>query len=796
MTRMDIAAERYRIGDLVVDAGRRCVSRNGNNIRLPKLSFQLLLALIRSAPNLQSNEALLATVWKRKIVGPETVTQRIKLLRDALGDDSHDPKYIELVWGEGYRLCAEVVPLAADPSIEESMGSGFGLRRISRTVFATGLLAVMLLVSILNLNHLPVDEIAEDGFAPPPTSIAVLPFLNMSDNADDEFLSVGIPDTLLNKLAHLDDVIVIARTSSFSFQGSSADAMSIGRMLNVRYLLEGSVQRDGDEIRIIAQLIKTGDASHAWSFERRLEIDDIFSMQDEFVLEIAHALEVTLQDKQREKLLANGTDSVPAYLAYLRGKYASNSAARDLQNEALARYSEAIALDPKFARAWLGLARVYDTLGNHGILSRQDSTEQMTASIERALALDEQLGEAYAMQALAIPIKRAVAVDPVLLAKRKALLEKALEYGPNDPYVLFAYASVLCPKMIKDAACHQQKLAVLEEAVRRDPENPNAYIELGWTHVALNQLNMPTRYFMESVRRNPDFIEGYGALALWHWTGDKVDWAHSVACLSEGLEHDPENSRMRSMLSRIYVDLGMLETAEAFSNAVDDPNDSLHNITTFSKMKLHLYRGEVAAAAKIVREQQVSFAGGGLSIIAYGAVLEDALVSGELDVAIASLEKSFATFNLHLEYADGYIRSRSSALAAVPLSELHRTAGNTARADELIEGARVFFERENDANSVWRAANAWAYAAVLLRSGRFEEALQELQFVPDGYLRNAWYVSRSPLYRLLWETTGFNKLLADIDARLAYEKSGVEQVASNPPICVAHNPGRLVAFTD
>jgi len=136
----------------------------------------------------------------------------------------------------------------------------------------------------------------------------------MSDNADDEFLSIGIPDTLLNKLAHLDDVIVIARTSSFSFRDSSADAMAIGRMLNVHYLLEGSVQRDGDEIRIIAQLIKTGDASHAWSFERRLEIDDIFSMQDEFVLEIAHALEVTLQDKQREKLLANGTDSVPAYL--------------------------------------------------------------------------------------------------------------------------------------------------------------------------------------------------------------------------------------------------------------------------------------------------------------------------------------------------------------------------------------------------------------------------------------------------------------------------------------------------
>jgi len=134
------------------------------------------------------------------------------------------------------------------------------------------------------------------------------------------------------------------------------------------------------------------------SSRRRLEIDDIFSMQDEFVLEIARALEITLQDKQRAKLVANGTENVPAYLAYLRGKYASNSAAGELQNEALARYREAITLDPKFARAWLGLARVYETLGKHGTLSRAESNAQVTAHIARALSLDDQLGEAYAMQ--------------------------------------------------------------------------------------------------------------------------------------------------------------------------------------------------------------------------------------------------------------------------------------------------------------------------------------------------------------------------------------------------------------
>ena len=794
MARTDIAVERYRIGDLIVDAGRRCVLRNDRNIRIPKLSFDLFLALIHAAPNLLTNEALLAKVWQRKIVGPETVTQRVKLLRKALGDDSHHPRYIELVWGEGYRLCADVEILAADTLIEQPTGSRFGLRRISRTIFATGLLAVMLVVSVLNLNYLPAGDIGADGFAPPPASIAVLPFINISDNADDDFLSIGIPETLLNKLAHLDDVIVIARTSSFSFQDSTAGAMAIGRMLNVHYLLEGSVQRDGDEIRIIAQLIKTGDASHAWSFERRLPIADIFSVQDEFVLEIAHALEITLQDKQRDKLLANGTDSVPAYLAFLRGKYASNSAARELQNEARARYVEAIALDPKFARAWLGLARVYHTFGEHGALSPADSNVQMTAHIERALELDDQLGEAYALQALTIPINPVMAADVGLFEKRRALLEKALEISPNDPYVLFAYASVMCPRMVRDAACHERKLLVLEEAIRRDPENPNAYIEMGWTHVALNESRIPARYFMESVRRNPDFIQGYGVIARWHWGSYNIDWARSVACLGEALELDPENASMRSMLSSLYVDLGMLDAAEEINDSIDDPNNSLQNLTAFSELKLLLYRGEVAAAAKIAREQHTEFTNGSLSIIANGAILEDTLASGEFASAIELLEKSFAAYNAHEEYPDGYVRSRSGAVAAVPLSELHRAAGNIARADELIAGSMVYFERENAANSMRRASNAWAYAVVLLRSGRVEEALQELEIVPERYLRNSWYVSRSPLYRVLWETTGFNKLVADIDGRIAFERAGVEQVAKNPPTCVTDNSARLLAF--
>jgi TolB-like protein/DNA-binding winged helix-turn-helix (wHTH) protein/Tfp pilus assembly protein PilF len=786
--------ERYLVGDLHIDVDQRLVMRDGKRISLPRLSFDLLLELVRAGPNFVSSETLLATVWIRKIVGPETVTQRVKLVRDALGDDSHHPRYVDVVWGQGYRVCAEVTRLHDDEASSGIEGAERGWRLLIGSGMAVTAMATLLLFIFSEQIFLPANTKAKDGFAPPTASIAVLPFINVGNATENEYFSVGLPDSLLNKLANLEDVVVISRTSSFSFHNKNVDSKTIGRSLNVRYLLEGSVQRSDNDVRIIAQLVNTLDASHVWSFERRFRMKDIFAVQDELVLEITRALEVTLRNTENERLLAHGTKNVPAFLAFLRGKYASDSASLELQDEALRRYQEAIELDPNFARAWLGMAGVYQTLGLHGALDQQVSKDQVASSIERALELDENLGQAYAMRAMMISVDDMTETDIDLAEIRRTLLEKAVSLSPNDPFVLSSYAAALCPRMLKEPACHEKKVAVLNEAIRRDPENPEPYIELGWTHVALNRAQMPGRYFMESVRRNPDYIPGYGTIALWHWGSKNIDWMHSIACLCEAIDRDPTNSYMHSMLSSIYIDLGMEATAQNFIDSADDNSESHRDSKTYNRMKLHLYRNEISAAADIARNDLRKVAGGSLSIIAYGAIVEDALARADFQPAIDVLEAAFKDYNVAVEYKDGLIRARSAALAAVSLSELHRSAGNVNRADELINGASEYFERENVGNSVWRASNAWAYAIVLLRQGNIQRSLDELKLVPQSYMRNSWFVSRFSAFESIRQMDEFKEIVAAIDSRIAEQRSEVSRHMGNPPPCVPENQAVLSAL--
>lgn len=792
MNNRDAAPVRYKVGDLTVNTGTHRVSRGAESIKLTKRSFELFLALIRAAPNLVASERLLEEVWGKRVVGHETVTQRVKLIRDALGDDSHNPKYIEVVWGEGYRLCADVELLPGENKTPKP-GANPAALNISAGLATTSVLVVaaMFLLTWFNITR-DGTRSPEEPFEPPLASIAVMPFLNINDDPDNEFLALGVPDSVLHKLANLEDILVIARTSSFAFGNGNLAARQIGSELNVRYLLEGSVRRSGREIRIVAQLISTLDASHVWSLERRLVLDDIFKVQDEIVLEIANALQLTLVDSERERLLAHGTTNVPAYLAYLRGEQARHTVAISHLYEAVEHYAEATELDPAFARAWLGIGRSYYRLGQLGAIGRFEANEHIEKNIARALALDGTLGEAYAVKAMAMPINPSMAGKPDLEDERDRLLAQAMEYSPNDPTVLRAYTSTMCSPMQKDYDCHTRKASMLTEIIRQDPEDPGTYIDLAWTFVALDRPDVPGSLFVESIRRNADFIPGYTNLALWHWGSTNVDWKRSVICLCEALERDPQNPHPASMLSRLYVDLGLGNVADDFIDKLGEiPDDGLQDLVAFDRLKLHLYRGEIEEAAAYARAHMPQIGQGSLGILAYGAILESAMTSGEYEPDIELLESSFEIFNIPIEYKDGYIRSRTAALIAAPLAELNLAVGNQARATKLIDGAIAYFEREVANGSVWRASNAWAYAATLNQSGELTRALAELELVPVAYLRNSWYISRAPLFGGLRDHEKFEIIASDIADRIRQQRENVASIPDSLPPCVPQGGSSL-----
>src|SRR3984893_2379711 len=305
---------KYILSDLQIDTGRQLVSRADDPIPLPKLSYDLLLVLVRAAPNLVSLDELMRLVWPGIIVSPETVSQRIKLLRDALDDDSRVPRYIAGLRGRGYQMVAAV------------------------------------------------EEIIDSPAATPPApisakSVAILPFLDMSENKDQEHFSDGLTEELIKRLSKIPDMRVPARTSSFYFKGKSEDIPTIAKKLMVAHVLEGSVRKSGDRLRVTAQLARADSGYHLWSetYDRRL--DDVFKVQDDIAAAVVKALKVSLLDAGVPHIAP--TANSEAYTLYLQ---AGSLAKRHSSADSLRAYdylNQALRLDPRFALAWAALAELY-----------------------------------------------------------------------------------------------------------------------------------------------------------------------------------------------------------------------------------------------------------------------------------------------------------------------------------------------------------------------------------------------------------------------------------------------------
>ena len=295
----------YRFADLRVDVGRRAVTRGTSDIHLPKLSFDLLRALIEAAPNLVSNDELSRAVWHGVIVGPETVTQRIKLLRDALGDNPEAPRYIAGLRGQGYRILQPVTmesEFAATPSAAPIFKRQIRSRLVPLVVGGT-VLAVALAYSFIDQllvarrgeatqQAMPSDAVV--AFKPPPHSIAVLPFANLSADREQEYFSDGLSEDLITALSKFPGLKVMGRTSSFRFRDRKEDSQTIGAQLGVAYLLEGSVRRAGNVVRVSTQLINVADGSTQWSERYDRPYRDLFALQDDITRAVAGVLKTQI----------------------------------------------------------------------------------------------------------------------------------------------------------------------------------------------------------------------------------------------------------------------------------------------------------------------------------------------------------------------------------------------------------------------------------------------------------------------------------------------------------------------
>jgi TolB-like protein/lipoprotein NlpI len=324
----------------------------------------------------------------------------------------------------------------------------------------------------------------------PANSIAVLPFLNMSDDAANEYFSDGISEELLNLLASVHELRVISRSSAFSFKGKDFDIPTVARQLNVAHVLEGSVRKAGDRVRITVQLIDARTDTHLWSENYDRTLEDIFAIQDEIAREVVEQLKVTLlgETPRSEEI------DPAAYTRYLQARHLGNRGTAGATEQAIALYKQALAIEPEYPAAWSGMANSYLNLYLHGQLTREDSTRLAREAAQRALQLDGNHAPAHAhLSRIELTYDRNLE-----LAARH--LQHALALEPTNPEILHR-AIVLA-----------YRLGRMDDAIRigrytivRDPANPESHYYLGFAYLWARRLDEAIDAFRTTLILSPEY---------------------------------------------------------------------------------------------------------------------------------------------------------------------------------------------------------------------------------------------------------------------------------------------------
>ncbi|MDH4000425.1 MAG: winged helix-turn-helix domain-containing protein [Xanthomonadales bacterium] len=483
----------YEFSDLTLDLDRHLLTRGGQPIKLTKLSFKVLQALVRAAPALISHDDLIDEVWgPRRVITPDNLSQRMKTLRQSLGDDTNQPIYIEGVRGEGYRLVPEVKIQSAQTS---SRSSWRGLS--SRFLLSLAVLALALgYIAFDKFVLEPVEDaqLAEsarqEGHAAARAeshedkSLAVLPFDNRSSTEGDQFFTDGMHDELLATIAKIGSMKVISRTSVMEYRDTTKKIPQIAQELDVEHILEGGIQRSGNQVRINVQLIDAATDEHVWAeiYDRELTAANLFAVQSEITKKIADALQTELSTDEQRRIDAKPTDNLQAYELYLRGRYLWQRRGDENIRNAIALFEQATELDPQFARAWSSLAATHFTLPVYSDSPRREHNSLAASAAHKALAQDESLAEAYA-------VLGGLADMDGKWAEAETLFLLAIANEPMDSTAHLWYGE------------HLFKLGRLDDALEAgliayqlDPLHPATNAFLGWIYLYLNDTSNALKY--------------------------------------------------------------------------------------------------------------------------------------------------------------------------------------------------------------------------------------------------------------------------------------------------------------
>jgi DNA-binding winged helix-turn-helix (wHTH) protein/TolB-like protein/Flp pilus assembly protein TadD len=629
----------YEFGPFTFDEDARELRREGRRVPLTPKDAELLLLLLRDADRVVEKPRIMAAVWPRTHVTDGSLTQSVHRLRQALGDTGSDPLYIEAVPKRGYRFVAdvrtanggeEVEPLVetrretrvvsedeektggrsdhADRTRDVTGGTGpeVGAPRRSRVAAVVGVLVLLAGLAAVAL-YLRADKgSAPGGSVPRFRSIAVLPFKSLSAGGDDGYLGLGMADAIITKLSNARHLAVRPTSAVRRYADGEQSALKAGQELRAEAVLEGSVQRLDDRLRVTVRLIGVEADRPLWGEKFDEKFTDIFAVQDLISERVAAALELELTGEERRQLAKRYTDNTEAYGLYLKGRYSSGKWTQEGFQKGIEYFKQAIALDPTYALAYAGLADSYYGQSNIGVPPRE-ALPQMKEMASKAVALDESLAEAHSALSVALnfydwdwhgaerEVRRAIELNPNnaqfhltygdflstsgRFDEATPEYKRAQELDPTSPVINASLAFHFLRARNYDRAAEESRKA---KALELDPENQWPLSALGYAYLYKGEPAEALAVFQKLVKQEDGagfFLEGearsYAAL------GKR---AEALKILDEMKERSERQYISSYFVATIHLQLGDKDKAlDYLERAYEERSPSLGSLKTDSQ---------------------------------------------------------------------------------------------------------------------------------------------------------------------------------------------------------------------
>jgi TolB-like protein/DNA-binding winged helix-turn-helix (wHTH) protein len=578
------AARVLRFGAFEADLHARELRRQGMQIKLQEQPFQILELLLEHPGEIVTRERIRQKLWPADtfVDVDNSVNAAVNRLREALGDSTDSPRFVETVPRRGYRFVAPVTGVSTSerglaselasqviPARPRPAGAGGNLKSKSfprKTYVALGSVVLLVVASLWAWNRWRVTASAHI------TSLAVLPLTNLSGDPSQDYFADGMTDELTTDLAKLSSLRVISETSAMHYRGTHQNLRQIAQELDVDAVVEGSVVRSGDQVRITAQLIDAKNDRHLWAESYARQAGDALGLQHDVAKAIANRIQLTLTPAEASRLEALPTHDPQAYDAYLHARYRLDSARRpELDPDpGIAEAERAVALDPSFAEAYVTLAegcfwKIFDWSGG------KEYDERAFVAVGKAMALDPNLAEAYAVRG-ALYYTRLHNFD---VARAMADYRKAISLNPN-----LAEAHHNLAAELTHVGLHDQAVQEFRTTLRLDPQNEGAKLRLGrvlWQSQRFAEaLESYERYNMESFEKALTLAYLGRRREAWE-TVDRVA-QHNAGSRHGGWGGDPED--VAAVRAFLYATEGRAQEAEReiqVAARLEKDNDHFHH---------------------------------------------------------------------------------------------------------------------------------------------------------------------------------------------------------------------------